>query len=483
MERRVAAVLCLMPLALSLPTLSDAYGNSEESLNAAIWSLGAKNLLEKGPSASLRGAVVSPHGGTRGDGVYAHHPPLPVWLMALPVALGGSEALARLLGLGCACVSLWLLWRVLGRHFDARAALVGLAAAALSVFALRYGRLFTTLTLATPLFLALVLLRKTGWRLPLIALLVLSSWDGVIAAACVLATSLSPRGRGMKGEGANEPEGSAALPGSTLLHASSPPHPGPLPRGEREAFFASLLVFTVSLAFVAWHLIDATHGVSELIWQFRWRAAGDEVTWAQWAEAQALYLGEGAGPLSLLALFAAPLLTRDRRHLVTLGLLAAPGVLMLLVFRQGAIKHAFWGYNLMLPVAYAAALVASRWPRAAWPVAAQAVLALGVAGYRLNHEHHQNALGALAKALPQRQPVIVLARGAFHPYVSWYAQSRPETVRQTAELAATTGATALVDTGYARELGCAVPGGAQWQIFDRATLESACARRLTAGPP
>jgi hypothetical protein len=465
-ERRLAIALCLSPLALSLPALCDPFGNSEESLNAAIWSLGAKNLVELGPGRALRGALVLPHGGTRGDGVYAHHPPLPVWLMTLPVALGGWEGFARLLGLGCACSALWLLWRLLLQHFEARPALLGLAAAATSVFALRYGRLFTTLTLATPLFLALLLVRKPHrgpnvgsppgsprhaihWAPLLVALLVLSSWDGVVAAGVVAFISVFEAARG----------------GVT----------------SKAQLAATGAAFVFALGFVVWHLLDATGGVSELAWQFRWRAAGDDVTWAQWAGKQVLFLGEGLGPLSLLALCAAPFLaTREQRP--PLLLLAAPGLVMLVVFRQGAVKHAFWGYNLVLPAAFAVAQVATRWPRAAALVAAQALLLLGVAAYRLSEEHAQSQVGRVAQQLPRGAPVPVLARGSFHPYVSWYAGGKPVTVRKLSELPAA-GDLALVDTEYARELGCAVPAGARWQILALFELRKGCALIADALPP
>src|SRR5258708_17856209 len=49
------------------------------------------------------------------------------------------------------------------------------------------------------------------------------------------------------------------------------------------------------------------------------------------------------------------------RQLLVAGLLsAAPGVGMILLFRNGAINHEFWGYNLFVPAAFAPA-VAFEW--------------------------------------------------------------------------------------------------------------------------
>jgi len=421
--------LCLLPLAFALPTLSEPWGNSEESLNAAIWSLGAKNLSQHGPSASLRGARVDPHGGTKGDGVYAHHPPLAVWLSVL--ALPAPEAGVRLLGLCCITVSLLLLHRLLRRCFEPHAALIALAAAAGSVFALRYGRLFTTLTLAAPLYLALCCAAveqwRTPWALPLLAALVLSSWDGAVGAAAVVLWLRRP---------------------------------------------APALVFAASLGFVGWHLIDAGGGLGELLWQFRWRAAGDQVSWAQWAQAQALMVGEGLGPVALLALAAA--LWRPRRELL---LLLVPGLVMLVLFRQGATRHAFWGFNLLFPAAFAVAALVTRWPRAtATLVALQLAVTLPLAAMRLHGEHVQNVeLGTAAKALPRGGEVPVFSLRSFHPYVSWYAGAKPITVRTLAELSAVRDEALLVDTLHAHAFGCSTPPGPRWQVLQKGDRLLFCA--------
>ncbi|MBL8956150.1 MAG: hypothetical protein JNK82_35580 [Myxococcaceae bacterium] len=424
MNRALPLLLSLVPALVALPTLSDPWGNSEESLNAAIWSLGAKNLVELGPSPSLRGARVSPHGGTKGDGVYAHHPPLPVWLSVL--ALPAPEVGVRLLGLACVTASLLLLHRLLRRFFEPRVALVGLAAAASSVFALRYGRLFTTLTLAAPLYLALVVALVEQWRerwvLPLVAALVLSSWDGVVAAAAAVLWLRRP---------------------------------------------APAAVLAATLAFVVWHLTDAAGGVQGLVWQFRWRAAGDAVTWLQWAQGQARMVGEGVGPVSLLALLVVP-----KQHRRTLLMLLVPGVVMLLVFRQGAVRHAFWGYNLVFPAAFAVAAAVTRWPRAGAALAlAQALVLVPVAVWRLQEEHVQNdALGRVAKTLPKGGEVAVFSARSFHPYVAWYAGAKPLTVRTVAELNAASQEVLLVDTFHAGAVGCALRPGPRWQVVGRAAL-------------
>ncbi len=465
--------LALLPLVFALPTLSEPWGNSEESLNAAIWSLGARNLLEgKG-----LGTVVLPHGGTRGDGVYAHHPPLAVWLSAVPVALGGWEGGPRLVALLAACGALLLLHRLLRRYFEPRAALVGLAVAAASTFALRYGRLLTTVTLAAPLFLALVLYRDRKWSPLLVALLVLSSWDGVIAAAVITATFTLSGARSAESKGAGVGDS-----GALRLR------PAAFAQGERWMFAAA---FAVSLSFVAGHLITASGGIGDLVWQFRWRSTGDDITWLQWLAAQARHVGEGVGPVALAALltvpFLAPLNANPNANAnpvspgTQLAILLAPGLVMLVLFRQGATRHAFWGYLLILPAAFAVAHVVSRWPKLAYVAALQLVLTASLAVHRLREEHEMNQLGLVAKTLPQRTTVPVFAQRSFHPYVAWYAASKPLTVRTLDELRATTHSPVLVDGTHAARLGCSVD--ATWQVLPLPNLLEACALIADAHAP
>lgn len=454
--------LALLPLAVALPTLSEPWGNSEESLNAAIWSLGARNMLE----GRGLGTVVLPHGGTRGDGVYAHHPPLAVWLSALPVALGGWEGGPRLVALLAACVSLVLLHRLLRLHFEPRAALTGLAVAAASTFALRYGRLLTTVTLAAPLFLAAILYARTRWGPVFIALLVLSSWDGVIAAAIITATFTLSGARSAESKGAHVGESDALR----LRPAASA-------QGERWMFGAA---FAVSLAFVTWHLLTASGGIGDLVWQFRWRSSGDDVTWLSWLETQARHVGEGLGPVSIAALLAAPFLLPQEKRL-PFALLLAPGLVMLVLFRQGATRHAFWGYLLILPAAFAVAHVVSRWPKLAYVAALQLVLTASLAVHRLIEEHDMNQLGLVAKTLPKQATIPVFALRSFHPYVAWYADSKPLTVRTLDELRVTTDSPVLVDGAHAKKLGCSVE--VTWQVLPLSNLLEACALIADAHAP
>jgi len=152
---------------------------------------------------------------------------------------------------------------------------------------------------------------------------------------------------------------------------------------------------------------------------------------------------------------------------------------MVVLFRQGASRHAFWAYNLMLPAAFAVALAYAKLPRVSTMlVAAQAVLCFTWSALRLSVEHEQNQLGLVAAALPRETEVPVVSPRSFHPYVSWYAHSRPITVRTAAELRALPrSSVALVDTEHARALGCTPPLGPRWQVVTLETCELVAASR------
>ncbi len=461
MKWAVLLALCLVPLGFNATRLSEPYGTSEDSLNAAIWGLGARNLLARGVD-SHRGTLVSPYPGTTGNGIYAHHPPLPVWLMALPVALGGWEGWARLLALVCAAASLVLLFRVLALTFEPRVALIAVAAVSVSGFLLEYGKLFTTLTLATPLFLALLLVTLRGGRAPAWAplaavLLVLSSWDGVLGAGALVAVLLL-----------------------------------------RQRAWVTGLCAAAALAFVAWHLVDATGGTEELRWQLQWRAGSSEFSVSQWLARQGEHLAVGLGPLTLVLLVAAPLAwRREKGALLALLLAAVPGVLMLLIFRQGAHRHAFWGFNLVLPAAVALAMaltIARSFGRAAFGVllvlfAAQGAWSIWASLARQARDTASNQVGALVsrRFAGEPGPVPMFTHYNFHPYVTWYARSPPDWALTAGELFTRVdegrwppNVEVLVDAHFTARLGCrAYPtfdgtADGRWVTAQAGVLRAAC---------
>jgi hypothetical protein len=427
----VLALLCALPLGFSLPSLFDPFGQTEEGVNATIWGLGARNLLAEGPLDALLGARVAPFPGPGPRlGVYAHHPPLPVWISAAVQLITSGEAGPRIAALVSAGLALLLLFRVLRLIVPESLALLSTAAIATCPYVLVYGRLLSTLTLATPLFLLALeavlrrALRDEPWRWTLpgvLAALVLSSWDGVLGAA-VLSLCLAwveLRAGGWRRATAWR---KALTPG---------------------------LVAAVTLSVVGAWLIWANGGPEAMVWQFRYRASSNLPGAWDWARKQLGFLSEGLGwgTLTLLVSAAAwlPFVERPRGLVPALLLSAVPGLGMLLVFRQGADRHPFWAFNLILPAAFViAGVLAVLHPRRARGVTValallglQAVVGFRLAGEQLGRERLLNARGALLRDFFREHPVSTVrfvSAYNFYPFASWYLDRPIDVVPDVAGL-------------------------------------------------
>ncbi|TMA71344.1 MAG: hypothetical protein E6J77_26390 [Deltaproteobacteria bacterium] len=486
-------VVCAVPLLFSIPSLGDPFGQTEEAVNAAIWALGGRNILEKGPVAARLGASVAPYPGTK-DGIYAHHPPLPAWLAAAAQLPGRWEGWPRLLALVLAGVSLLLLFHTLSRFAPEETALLATAVIATSPFLLSYGRLLTTLTIATPLFLVLLdgaLGRLTGgerWGgvfLAAIPLAFFSSWDGVLGAGAVVIFL-------------------------TLLEVRDAYHHGS-GRSEWCRALAPALVGVVSLAALLAYFGWANNDLGEMLTHARMRTgASDAVPPLEWITRQLGFVASGLGWLTFLVLMGATILLALRggpRGLLAAILLGAvPGVAMTIIFRNGAYSHPFWSYNLIIPaalaVAYASTLVAGWHRRGASLLVGvlmvvQAVVGFRVAGDQLGRERLLNSVGALARDYFRQHPVEtvkVMSAYDFHPYVSWYLRVPTEVVYSVRDLherllSARWAASEplLVDTDFARDLGCkpfqpaAMSDDRRWAIAPGGAVDAACSVSLMRG--
>ncbi len=486
------AFLCTSSVWLSLPTIHHPFGTTEEGVNAAIWALGGRNILLQGPLEAKLGARVAPYRGT-GGGIYAHHPPLPVWISAALQLVGPWEALPRLAAHGALALALLLLFRILKLSFDDTAALVGVAAAAGSGFALTYARLFTTLTLAAPLVLYLLwraLLRRRhgtpygfGFYLAIV-LAVFSSWDGVIGCAAVLAyVTWSEWAAARAGRLGWRAYAKGTVPGWVGL--------------------ASVLV-------LAGYLIWANGGPAELIGQFFYRsgAGGVPYSFKHWVRVQLGYWRAGLGPLSLGLLALAPVwwwLTRRRQGWISaMALAAAPAVGMTALFSEGAVHHAFWSYNLIWPLAFvvaAAWTVLRRAPR--WASMASLSLLVGQSAYlgwrarrHLRAEAALNQTGQLVQdhfADTSLSAVPLFSGWEFHPHVNWYVDREIDVAIMPQDLLARVrsgawapSALVLADTVHARANGCLfeeLPAArsARWIVATAGELQHAC-EQLPAEP-
>jgi hypothetical protein len=341
-------------------------------------------------------------------------------------------------------------------------ALAAVGAVAACGFCLHSARMLTTLTLAAPLFVALLdaglSWRTTGklpwWATPVAALLVLSAWDGFIGVFALAVAGL--RSRSFK------------------------------------ALLAPLAAATFAALFVGWHLVDATGGTSELAWQATWRSSG--VALADWARYQLAALLPRLGPLTLAALVFAPLLLRrsaPKGALATMAVAGAPGVLMLLVFRQGAFKHPFWGYQLLLPAGFALALVLSRLSgtarRAALVALALQGAALVVWSVRTLDEEHRASTAApmVARHFGGAAEVPMFTPGRFHPWVPWNtgaANLNLPTLEALTRLEPE--ALLLADAKLLAKLSCAQPtareasADGRWLVATAGEVLRACSARV-----
>jgi len=484
---RNAALLlaCTIPLWFSLPTIGDPYGQTEEGVNNAIWALGGRNIIRRGPIAAKLGAVVAPYPGT-GGGVYAHHPPLPIWLSALIQTITNWEGAPRLLALVLVALSLAVLFSMLTNYVSETTALVSVAVVALSPWVLIYSRMLTTLTVATPLFAVLlrsVLLRVHGnraWGVPtllVIAALVLSSWDGVIGSAVLVATlSWAELRDAFRGN----------LRGRAWLRVIAP-----------------AIAWTTTLAALLVYLIKANHGPGELIGQAVMRSGLNQFDAVAWTGDEIRYAGEGLGWLTLILLAGAYAvcgrLPQGRRLYLATSLAAVPGMGMILLFRNGAHWHDFWGYNLFLAAGFGVAAVLEFFRRALpepakisllFLLGGQSTLAARSAGAQLEREHNLNQLGVFVKqnlATAGLQNVKMFWAYDFHPYIAWYLEkpqdvslSLPSLQRKVESGQWKREDQVVVDNLFAANLRCRGLGSRidsstrRWSITSVGELENSC---------
>jgi hypothetical protein len=416
--RLALALICLFPIGLSNVSVGDTYGPTEEGVNATIWALGGRNILQKGPVDARFGADLSPYWLKHSGGIYSHHPPLPVWASAAVQLLGRWDGWFRLFALSWAAAALLILYRTMRELVAEELALAGTLVAATTGYLLSWGRMFTTLTLAAPLFMWLLYcalgrifherkLPRSFW--PVLVLTTFSSWDGVAGAGAIA--------------------GVLALDGLRRSRCS------PVRVATAAAALAPLGLYVLCLGALTVHFYQANDGLTEMITQAKYRSGSleNQFTWGQWLKLHLKYFTNGLGWFGFFLLLAAPValwFLRERKLLVALLLSSVPAVAMTVLMRHGAYYHPFWAYNLFLPMGFAAAgaiVLARRWN---WKVQAgllaalgvQALINIGTASSHIGYERMKNAVGALVKRYPKDQPAIrVLSSYNFHPYLTWYS--------------------------------------------------------------
>jgi 4-amino-4-deoxy-L-arabinose transferase-like glycosyltransferase len=415
-----AAVLCIQ--------LTEAFVGKHEGWNAAVYSTAARNHLAYGLGATRLGVILN------GDTVspaaflyYTNHPPLlPLALAASFAVFGPHEWAARLVPILFTLASLVLVWRIGARL---RGETYGLLAAAIFAFVPMnafYGRMVDhealTLTFALAALYAYLRWREAaapGWfaaSLAMLALAMATGWPGYYLAGFLPAHHLlADRGTRRDRRVLLYPLLAFASFGVFLLHVAWLRGGGGL--GE----LASQFVTRTSA-----HTADFTEGAAH---RFTW--PGFAVLWA--ARAYKLF----TLPVLAAALFELWDTARGRggppgrARGVTL-LLAAFGVTHLLLFRQGAWVHDYWGFYLAVPLAMLAAggvLGLARGP-ASRVIALFLLLFLGAAAPRVRAMHAADddrvvAFSGIVAGHARPGELVSTNDGFVKPQVVWYARRDP----------------------------------------------------------
>lgn len=155
-EFPLVALVLLAALVIRLPHFGDPFIRPHEAENAA-YGLAARNHLRHGLGVTLGANCWSTGAEAPAPSdFYLNHPgTLSVAIAASYAAFGESEAATRLAPLLFCLIGLGLFHHALRRRFDARTALVALAAAAFAPSWIYFGKLATHLPLEAPLAILL----------------------------------------------------------------------------------------------------------------------------------------------------------------------------------------------------------------------------------------------------------------------------------------------------------------------------------------
>jgi 4-amino-4-deoxy-L-arabinose transferase-like glycosyltransferase len=346
----LVALLAVAALVLTYQ-LSEAWVGKHEGWNGAVYSNAARNHLLYGLSATKLGVVLNGDPSEPAEFIfYTNHPPLlPLALAAAHAVLGMNEGAARLVSVAFSLAALLLVYLI---GAEARSRTFGLASAAImTVMPMHafYGRMVDheTLTLAFTLGAVYAYQR---WRRA--------------GASGWLATSLVALALGMA-SGWPAFYMAGILPAHHFIAARG------TRRDRRVLLYPVLAIaaFALFLAHVQW--MRPALGLRELISQFLLRTSAGTAdfteggarvfTWPGFLQLWAVRAFR-LFTLPVLALAAFELWDAARRPRdlavgsrgIALALLAF-GVIHLLLFRQGAWIHEYWGYYLIVPVAMLAA--------------------------------------------------------------------------------------------------------------------------------
>jgi hypothetical protein len=368
----VVALTAAAFLALASGRINARFGDSDDGINAAVWSTNARALRDLGP-------LQSHLGGRREDGTrYATHPPTIVVATALAQTVAGDHPWSSRAPAWIATVVALALLYGLGRRagFGPAPAAGAVVAVGLTPMVLVYGPMLDTPVVCLPFGLVVAGLWYRSWR-----------GDEPVAAGWIVAAAV------LAGLAGWQAAVLTALCGLALV-ARAVRHRGtPAGRGASSA--------------ALWFLLGGAIGVGlSLSWS--WWVYGDFHTLAtKFSGRSGSSGGVGLGDmvsfqvpwlfnllgLSTIGLVGCAVALRDRRVRPLAGLALASVGLYAVIFRQAAAGHQYWNYWAVFPTAvgwgYLLDLVAREIGRSARTrstgaaVAAIAVIVAGVSVFNL----------------------------------------------------------------------------------------------------
>jgi len=317
-------------LAVVWPRIGAPLGLNHDGQNAGVFGSSARALVDA-PLGSRLGSRLAD-----GHGIYADHPPLLNWLLALGHLVRGDDPSGLRLPLTVGSMIL-----IAGTHRVLRALVTSPWAAAIGTVVglgtpmfFVYGTMPDTPMLGLP-FGVLVLgeviaterrTAKHPGHLVLAALgCALASWEAVVLAAALGTVSL---GRARRG-----------APCDRATHRTI----------ARRVFTGLAVGGVVTASWIAW----ANGGFAEIARQFLYRtgADGTEFGVGRAALTQLEHLMDTYGPVLVVALVAGGAAMRVPRLRGYLTVVAVVCVSYQLVFWQAATYHDYWSYWWLLPMA------------------------------------------------------------------------------------------------------------------------------------
>jgi hypothetical protein len=367
----LVAVGCVLFVAIGWGRISAPFGDSDEGINGAVWSLSASSLR-------TLGVVDSKLGGERTDGTeYATHPPGTVVTTAVAQAVGGARPWASRAPAWLATLAaLVLLYRLARRSgFDRLVAGGATALVALTPMALVYGPMLDTPIVAFPFGVLVITCWFGDWQADADA-----APDAGHAARIALAAALA----GLFGWQAAV---LTALCGLALAARALRHRPGSL-RSALPYLLGGAIGVALSLSW-SWWVYGDFHTLFD---KFGGRSGessgvgiGDMVSF------QLPWLANLLG-LSFVGLIGCLVALRDRALRPLAAMALASVAVYAVVFRQAAAGHQYWNFWVLLPTAVG------------WAYVLRAVVR-EVAGSRPAESARSTAIGAVV--------AIVVLVGAF----------------------------------------------------------------------